>query len=367
MPLLTHNGRSVFVNATCYAEVVAAAGRVFFASSGIPPPRVRLRLGWPLGSCTQELATSVELEEGAWPEGLLPQNTQLWVIVGQAAPLQIEGPAGATLHAAQAAGAPNGHDAAGALPDPAAIDNGSAGAPAAAASPTPTLINLNETDDDLFNETSTAIKDAKGKVLFRVPHVEDGSITFGDIFKTAESFLNVPCSLLLLRMDGTIWEYEDSKAEEWFAETDAAFFTPNDSCVVSLQYCVDPNKYAQRYGNYRDFKTVILDAGATILDLRRKLTAQDSDVYNGVDLDDVMVLPATSASQSADSNDPIKDDTMLASCRKAGRPLINLRASTRNAEVLRKEEDTRAAKKRKIAATLAGLIVRDDAAREDDE
>ncbi|BGP07313.1 hypothetical protein JCM10049v2_003144 [Rhodotorula toruloides] len=367
MPLLTHNGRSVFVNATCYAEVVAAAGRVVFASSGIPPPRVRLRLGWPLGSCTQELATSVELEEGAWPEGLLPQNTQLWVIVGQAAPLQIEGPAGATLHAAQAAGAPNGHDAAGALPDPAAIDNGSAGAPAAAASPTPTLINLDETDEDLLKDTSTAIKDAKGNVLFRAPYVEDGSNTFGDIFKTAESYLSVPCSSLLLYMEGNIWEYEDAKEEEWFAETDAAFFTPNDSCVISLEYCAEPNKHARRYSHRHGCKTVILDAGATVLDLRCNLTADDSEMYSWVDLDDVIVLPATSASQSADCNTPLEHDAMLASCRKAGHPLIHLRASTRNAEALHKEEETRAAKKRKLTAKLAGLIVRDEAARDDDE
>ncbi|BGP31354.1 hypothetical protein JCM10296v2_003118 [Rhodotorula toruloides] len=372
MRVLTYNGRSVFVNATCYAEVVAAANRVFFTSYGVPPPRLRFRLGWPLGSFTQDLATSAELEEGSWPEGLLPQNTQLWVGVEQAASLQIEGPLAADLHAGRAAGAPDGRDAAGAqqmlqgLPAPADTPNNGAGAPAAAASPTPTLIDLDETDADLLKETSTAIKDAKGKVLFRAPHVEDGSMTFGDIFKTAEFFVNAPCSSLLLRMDGTIWEYEDSKQEEWYGETDAAFFTPNDSCVVSVEYFAEPNKHAQRYGNYPACKTVILDAGETILDLRRKLTAKDSDVYNWVDLDDVIVLPATSASQSADSNAPLEDHTKLASCRIAGHLLIHLRASTRKVEALFKEEETRAAKKRKITAKLVESIIRDEAARDDE-
>ncbi|GAA6053961.1 hypothetical protein NBRC10513_002834 [Rhodotorula toruloides] len=286
MPLLTYNGRSVFVDATCYAEVVSAAKRVFFASSGIPPPRLRFRLGWPLGSFTQDLATSVELEEGAWPGGLLPQNTQLWQM--------LQG-----------------------LPTPADTDNIGAGVPAAAASPTPTLINLDETDDDLLKETSTAIKYAKGKVLFRAPYVEDGYITFDDIFKTADAS--------------------------------------------------EPNKYVHGYGNHPRHENVILDAGATILDLRRKLTAEDSGVYSWVNIDDVFILPATSPSQSAEYNDPLEDDTTLASCRKAGHPLIHLNASTRKAEALRKEEETRAAKKRKIIAKLAGLIVRDEAAREDDE
>uniref|UniRef100_A0A0K3CBA7 Uncharacterized protein n=1 Tax=Rhodotorula toruloides TaxID=5286 RepID=A0A0K3CBA7_RHOTO len=312
MPLLTYNGRSVFVDATCYAEVVSAAKRVFFASSGIPPPRLRFRLGWPLGSFTQDLATTL----------------------GR---LQIEGPLAADLRRGRAAGAPDGHDAAGAqqmlqgLPTPADTDNIGAGVPAAAASPTPTLINLDETDDDLLKETSTAIKYAKGKVLFRAPYVEDGYITFDDIFKTAESFLNVSCSSLLLRMEGTILGY------------------------------------VHGYGNHPRHENVILDAGATILDLRRKLTAEDSGVYSWVNIDDVFILPATSPSQSAEYNDPLEDDTTLASCRKAGHPLIHLNASTRKAEALRKEEETRAAKKRKIIAKLAGLIVRDEAAREDDE
>ncbi|PRQ75232.1 hypothetical protein AAT19DRAFT_14254 [Rhodotorula toruloides] len=129
----------------------------------------------------------------------------------------------------------------------------------------------------------------------------------------------------------------------------------------------EPNKYVHGYGNHPRHENVILDAGATILDLRRKLTAEDSGVYSWVNIDDVFILPATSPSQSAEYNDPLEDDTTLASCRKAGHPLIHLNASTRKAEALRKEEETRAAKKRKIIAKLAGLIVRDEAAREDDE
>lgn len=159
-----------------------------------------------------------------------------------------------------------------------------------------------------------------------------------------------------------------SKEEEWYAaETDAAFFTPNDSCVVSLQCFSEPNKYVYGHGNHPRYETVILDAGATILDLRRKVTAKDSGVYSWVDLQDVFVLPATSTSQSAGSNDPLEDDTTLASCRKAGHPLIRLSASTRKAEALRKEEETRAAKKRKITAKLVESIVRHEAVREDDK
>ncbi|GEM08281.1 hypothetical protein Rt10032_c05g2298 [Rhodotorula toruloides] len=342
MPLLTYNGRSVYVDATCYAEADAAANRVFFASSGAPPPRFRFKLGWPLGSFTQEFAASVELEKGSWPEGLLPQNTQLWIVLEQAAPLQIEGPAAAAdLHAAHAVEELDESIAAAQDMDvaPAPVDIGRerVGAAAAAASPTPTLLISDEMDDELLNESWTAITDAKG-----IPCSE-----------------SLTCPLLLMRKEGSVWDYGDATDEIWLAEkaTISVFLTPDDACVVDLRFFDEPYEHSRRYNAGRGRKTVILDVRATVLDLRRKLAVEGSQVYDLVALGDVLVFPSTDADSAA--KETLQDDVALASCRKAGHPRIRLWASTRNAEELWKEEENRTAKRRKITAKLARFIVRD--------
>lgn len=369
MPLLTHEGRSVFVDATSYGEALDAARRIFFpnaASSGVTPPRLRFRLGWPIGSFNQDFSTSVELEEGAWPEGLLPQNTQLWVVAEQAVPVPLDEPAAAGFGVAQVGGALDKDNEAvegRKQANPEATPAAAAATPAAVSSPSPTLLDLDETDEELLKEASLPVTDAKGNLLFRVPHDNEGETTYGDIFKTAETILATKCSSLLLRAEGYTYDYEGMRQEPWYADWETAqFLTPDDSCVLDLKYLRQHEGDKRRYGISPRSQDVILDADATVLDLRRALVARDGDyaVYEAMPVGDVLIFPADSAGERPKSDKPLEDGIKLAACRNNGHPLIRLWASTHYFDTLRKEEEAQAVKRRKIKSKLSGFIVRDE-------